>query len=499
MGELAIRVRPTSLETRRVPRTGSGIVPVALVVLIGLAGAACGSRAAEGGPPAATPVVRGTPPADSTADARGPRGGRREQPADSVASRPPPATAVGSERPDGRPLPDYVARIRSGFTPENRAYSRIRALLAMLDPLCQIAIALFLLFTGLSARMRDLAGRLFRGRYGRMLVTFALFNLAGAILDVPLSYYAGFALEHRFGLSSQALGQWLADQGKDLLVATAVFGGSGLVALAYLAIERSPRRWWLWLGLGTLPLLLVAALLQPLVVDPLYNRFTPLPNQELRAKIVELAARAGIPGRNVYQVDRSRQTNKYNAYVSGFGVSQRIVLWDTTVRGLPEDEILVVMAHEMGHYRLAHIWKGITFAALLSFALFWIGGVLMRAALARFGPRWGFDRLHDPASLPLFAAALSLVLLLAQPLTNAFSRAIEHEADTFALEVTHANGAAARAFIDLASQNRSDPEPPAIVKILEYTHPPLIERVRFAMTYRPWDRGTPNRVFRPAP
>lgn len=472
--------RCSAREGGRTARSGSLAGAAALALLMAFAAADRGLQAA----PLAPSVIA---PGKDTATALKPH------------SSPPAAVGVVGPGPSAARLsPDYVAEIRRRFTPENRAYARIRAVLGLVDPLYQVAIALAVLFTGLSARVRDLACRLFRARYGRALVAFALFNLVGALLDLPLAFYSGFALEHRFGLSNQGFADWLGEQGKDLLVNIAFLGGSGVVALAYLAVERSRERWWLWLGLGLIPVLLVTTLLAPVVIDPLYNKFTPLPNGELRDKIVALAVRAGIPGRKVFVADKSEQTKKYNAYVTGLGASQRIVLWDTTVRGMREDEILVVMAHEMGHYRLAHLWKGIGFLAALGFGLFLLSGVLMRRALARFGSRWGFHQLHDLASLPLFAAALSLVLLVAQPLTNAVSRAMEHEADVFALEITHANDAAARAFIQLASQNRSNPEPSAVVEILEYTHPSLIERVRLAMTYRPWEEGKPNRVFKPA-
>ena len=254
------------------------------------------------------------------------------------------------------------------------------------------------------------------------------------------------------------------------------------------------------LGIAVLVLALGVAggtLIEPLVIDPLYNKCRPLQDQELRAKILTLAARAGIPGRNVYEVDKSRQTKKYNAYVNGFGPSQRIVLWDTTLEGMKEDEILAVMAHEMGHYVLRHIWKGIAFFSLLSFALFYCSGLIARWATARFGARWGFRETHDLASLPLLGVTITLLSFLAMPLINGFSRTVEHEADVFGLEVTHLNDAAARAFIKLGSQNKSDPEPSGFVKVFEYSHPPMIERIRFAIRYRPWMEGKPNRVFKP--
>ncbi len=392
---------------------------------------------------------------------------------------------------------DYIAEVRSNFTPENRRYSNLRSALGFAGVGWDVALGLFLLFSGLSARFRDAAYRRSGNRYMRMLVYFALFTGVGLLLSLPFNWYRGFYVEHAFGLSNQSLSEWFLDELKGGLVTVIGLGATGLVALAYLGIEKSPRRWWLWLAAGTLPVLLIAQVLVPIAVDPLFNRFTPLRDQQLKAQILSLAERAGIPGRNVYEVDRSRQTKKFNAYVSGWGVSQRIVLWDTTLKGMKTDEILFVMAHEMGHYRLAHIWKGVLYASALSFVLFFLSGILMRRAVARFGPRWGFTELHDAASVPLFMVAVTLLSFVADPLSNMASRVVEHEADVFAVEVTHDNDAGARTFLKLGSQNRSNPEPAPVIVWFQYSHPPLIERIRFALEYRPWEEGKPNRFYRP--
>jgi STE24 endopeptidase len=330
----------------------------------------------------------------------------------------------------------------------------------------------------------------------QVLVFLALYLALSFALGFPLAFYQSFALEHRYGLSTESFGPWLLDQLKDVLVSLVFLGVVPLVKFAYVPIRRFPRRWWLALGLGTLPVILAGSFIQPLVVDPLFNRFTPLQDKQLEARILEVAERAGIPARNVLQADKSRQTVKYNAYVSGFGPSQRIVLWDTTLKGMTADEILFVVGHEAAHYRLHHMWWGILFITGLSFLLFWLSAGFMRWAVACWGRRWGFTELHDIASLPLFVVALTLFSFLAQPGMNAFSQRLERDSDTFGLELTHANDAAARAFMKLGSQNRSNPEPSPFVEFFEYSHPPLIERVRFALSYHPWTEGMPNRLYR---
>ena len=395
------------------------------------------------------------------------------------------------------PPRDHVAEVRANFTPQNRAYATTRAALGFIEPLYGILLGLFILFSGLSAWMRDVARRLSSRSYVQVLLYLALYLALGFVLGFPLAFYQDFALEHRYGLSTENFGPWLLDLLKDLLVSLVFLGIVPLVKLAYVPIRRFPRHWWLVLGLGTLPVILAGAFLQPLVVDPLFNRFTPLQDKRLETRILEVAERAGIPARRVLQADKSRQTRKYNAYVSGFGPSQRIVLWDTTLQGMTADEILFVVGHEAAHYRLHHMWWGILFATGLSFLLFWLSAGFMRGAVRRWGGRWGFTELHDLASLPLFVVALTLFSFLAQPGTNAFSRRLEHDSDTFGLELTHANDAAARTFMKLGSQNRSNPAPSRFVEVFEYSHPPLLERVRFVQSYRPWAEGKPNRLYKP--
>jgi len=270
-----------------------------------------------------------------------------------------------------------------------------------------------------------------------------------------------------------------------------------LLALAWRVIEGQPKRWWIWLAVGTLPVALAAVLVEPIVFDPLFNKFTPLEDAHLRHDILALAERAGIPARHVFQVDMSTRTRKLNAYVNGFGASQRVVIWDTTLQRMRHDEILYVTGHEIGHYVLRHIWQTLGALGIAAFALFWLCDLLVRAWLRAFGRQWGVRAPSDLAAMPIFAISLTLATMLATPAMNAFSRREEHEADLYGLELTHANDAAARAFLKLAQDNRSDPEPSAWVRLLLYDHPPLADRIRLALTYKPWERGEPNRFYRP--
>lgn len=394
---------------------------------------------------------------------------------------------------------DYLAEVRANFTAENRSYSGIKVLLACVEPLFIILMMLVLLFSGASARMRDIARNLGHRRYVQVLVYFTLFSVITFLLTLPMSWYRDFALEHQYGLSNENLLGWFTDSLKNAGFSVLFLGVVPLLALAYAAIAKSPRRWWLWLAAGSVPVILITTLLSPLIFEPAFNRFTPLTDQSLKKEILELAARTGIPGRNVVEVNKSEQTKKFNAYVSGFGASQRIVLWDTMLKGMERDEVLFVMGHEMGHYRLNHIWMSVVFTSGLAVAVFFLAGWIMNGALRRFGEAWHIRELHDIASLPLFVITLTLLSIIVQPVNAVFSRSIEHDADIFALEVTRANDAGARAFLKLGAQNRNNPEPSPLVRAMLYDHPPLGERIRFALSYRPWEAGRENRFFKDGP
>lgn len=390
---------------------------------------------------------------------------------------------------------DYLAEAHAAYTPDSRAYQDRRLAVRFLDPAWTILAALLVLFSGLSARFRDLAERANRRLYVRMLVYFALYATTVTLLGLPLAWYSEYALPHAYRLSTDTLSGWLLDTLKSFGFTLATFGVVPILYLAWRALRAHPRGWWWRVALGVAPFAFALAILQPLVFDPAFNRFEPLRDESLRREILALGAKAGIPARHVYQVDMSKRTKQVNAYVSGFGGSQRIVLWDTTLKAMRPDEILFVMGHEMGHYVLGHVWKGILLVSLGAFAAFWLAARLTSAMLRGCGRRWGVDGSGDLAAMPVLAIAFTIVVFAAQPALNALSRGAEHQSDVYGLEITRDNDAAARAFLKLAQDNRADPEPAGWVKFLFYSHPPLGERIRFALAYRPWAEGKPDRYF----
>jgi Zn-dependent protease with chaperone function len=348
-----------------------------------------------------------------------------------------------------------------------------------------------ILFSGFSGRLRDLARRIGRNWYFTIVVYFILFLLLTFVIDFPLSYYTGFTRPHAYGLSNQTFSKWFGDELKGLMVGL-IMGGL-LLWIPYLLVKKSPRRWWLWTSLIAIPVAAFFLLIAPVVIDPLFNKFGPMKDKVLEQKILDLAGRAGIEGARVFEVDKSADTNTVNAYVTGFGGSKRIVLWDTTIAKLAPDELLFVMSHEMGHYVLGHVTKSILFFAALILVTLYAAYRFQAGLIARYQTQFGFSELGDIASLPLILLLIGLLSFVVTPVAAGYSRWQEHEADRFGLEITRNNRAAALAFVKLQQENLGVPRRSLLYKLWRADHPLLGERIDFCNAYRPWDEGKPGR------
>lgn len=383
-------------------------------------------------------------------------------------------------------------RFEVQITEEIREHSRIRDVLYFVGIAWSAGAMLVLLLSGATRRMRELAERVTKKPFLVAMITIALFILAAVVLELPLTYYSGFVIPHRFDLTDQSLGAWLVDSLKELAVSLVIVSLVG--ALALLAMRRV-RRWWLALWLGSIPLILLMVVIQPIVLDPLFNDFQPLRNAELREKLLTLASKAGIEGGRVYQVDKSKQTKTLNAYVNGIGPTKRIVMWDTLLAKMTDDEVLAVMGHEMGHYVMKHMWKGLGFGIAVALFVFFTGQQIHDRGLARWGAKWGIRGPGDPAALPYLLLIAGGISFLLSPVTNAYSRWLEHESDIFALEITRDNEAMAGAFVKLAEGSKRDPNPHPFIEFWRYSHPSIARRIDFALQYKPWETGEPNRKW----
>ena len=356
-----------------------------------------------------------------------------------------------------------------------------------------VVVPAVFLVSGLSARLRRLASRFGRSWF----LTVGLYGVMYVVLDelvtMPLIYYASFARPREYAMAAEGytLGYWLIDAAKGLGVTAAL--AFSLLWMPYLALRKMPRRWPWAVAIGFVPIAFALMFLAPVVVDPLFDRFGPMTDKPLEAKILALADRAGIEGGRVYEVEKGTRTKAVNAYVKGFLGTHRIVLWDTLIEKLDDRQVLFVMGHEMGHYALGHVVRSILFAAVAVLALCFLVQWGSAAALRRFGGRFGFDRLDDVASLPLALVLGNLLVLAFSPIGMAYSRYQEHEADRFALELTHDNRAGASGFAAMVDVNLGNPRPGVLSVLWRSTHPPTGERIDFCNTYRPWETGAPRR------
>jgi STE24 endopeptidase len=364
-------------------------------------------------------------------------------------------------------------------TPDMLSYSRTRYALYFIGFVWSVGIFCLMLFQGWAARMRDLAESRFRNRFVQVAAFYIMFSATFLLLRLPLSFYSGFLLDHQYGLSHQSIGLWLTDLAKTYGVTTAIAvpGYAGLLWI----IKRFPRSWAGFVWLASSLLIAAGIFLHPLVFDPLYNKFTPMPPSPLRSQIEQLATQAGIAGAPIFVVDSSRRTAKLNAYVTGLGSSHRIVLWDNLINKLPAEQVLAIIGHEIGHYVLHHIYWGFGISVLASACglalLQFLGEPLRR----RLPAAWGIRSLHDLTIIPAAALGSLLLALVTSPVESAISRAMEHQADAYGLQLTQNGPAMARSFISLSERNLSEPNPPKWIVFWFFSHPPLQERIDFAL------------------
>ncbi|HUV30647.1 MAG TPA: M48 family metallopeptidase [Acidobacteriota bacterium] len=362
------------------------------------------------------------------------------------------------------------------------SYSRLNQVWLFVEFLVGIATLAIILVSGLSARFRDWASRL-RLRFFVIWAFLALVLVADYLLGFPVHVYRSFFVESGYGFMNQTFLQWLTDDLLQLLVLIVV--AAVPVWFFYWLVQKT-RMWWLVFTIGATPILVFVIVIAPLVIDPLFNEFTPLKDTVLESEIMTLAERGGVEGSNIFEVNASRQSSKVSAYMTGLFGSRRIVLYDNLLKNLSHDEIQFVVGHEMGHYVMDHLWQGI--GLLILFLLFtsWLVSRTIHRVIARFSSRFRFDRLSDIASLPLVLIFLLVISFVAQPVTNGFGRYVESQADKYAMDITGVSGeTAAVAFDKLAVYNLSDPDPPSFIEFWFYNHPSLKKRMEFVRNYRP--------------
>ena len=353
-------------------------------------------------------------------------------------------------------------------------YSKIRNFLFFVVTPLEWLIYLFILLLGLSRWFEKIAKSQTRWTLLQNAAYLFLLSLFLYLMLFPMDYYR-YALSKKYGISTQDFSSWMRDGVIDYWIN---FGMTVvIVSVLYWLIRKSAKRWWFYAWLLTIPFSIFVMFIQPVVIDPLYNDFYPLKNKELEEKILTLAEQANIPSEHVFEVNMAEKTNALNAYVTGIGSNSRIVLWDTTLNRLTDNEILFIMAHEMGHYVERHIYIGIAGYLLLTLVGLWLTAKIMTWMIRSYGSIIKINKITDIRSYPLFLLITSVLLFASSPLSNAVSRYQETRADEYAIALTGQNEAAVTAFQKLTISSLSEVNPPLLVKWFRYSHPTMLERI----------------------
>jgi STE24 endopeptidase len=412
-----------------------------------------------------------------------------------------PLTQSQSALDNSRAQAPSIEKVITEYAPPPDQYQKAAAYSAahyrhfFVDTAYGLLVMLLLLRWRVAPKFRDWAERVTSRRFLKAIIYAPALLVTLAILGAPTDAW-DHVLDRSFGLSLQNWGQWLTDWITTQIVVLVV--GIVLVWILYAVIRRSPRRWWLYFWMASIPFLLFVSFIQPLVIAPLFNTFKPLLNTqpELVFEIERVVQRGGadISSDHLFEMEEGSKETDLTAYVVGLGPSKRAVLSDTIIAKATVPEIQFVFGHEMGHYVLNHIPKEIAIASVILLGLLYLGFRLAHGMLARWGEAWGIRNMEDWASFPLLLFLLTALTFLATPVFNAVSRHFEHEADRYGLEVIHGivsdpQQVAARFFEKSGEINLADPDPNLFVKIWMFDHPTRPERVHFAVTYDPWSKG----------
>jgi STE24 endopeptidase len=369
-------------------------------------------------------------------------------------------------------------------SPDARRYNRIRRWLGVADFLLGLSLMVALLATGWTGTLRDVAYKATFQHYSLAVFLYVLIlMLIGKTLGLGLDYYS-FRLEHRYQLSNLRLRAWILDEIKSFLVGMVLAGI--VVELLYFIMREAPQHWWLIAWAAFLGLFVLLAQLAPVVLFPIFYKFAPLENEELKGRLVRLGERAGTRVRGVYQWKLSEKSKKANAALTGLGRTRRIILADTLLANYSTDEIEAVLAHELGHHVHRHILKSILMQAGITFVGFWAANWVLHYAMDRLHM---FETLSDFANLPLLILVVTVLSFLALPLLNAYSRFNERQADRYAFCSIATVAPFISAMNKLAEQNLAERAPSQLVEWFFHSHPAISRRVAAAEA---WAKARPS-------
>jgi STE24 endopeptidase len=406
--------------------------------------------------------------------------GAQSQAANPSAIAAPSTTPAGPAFDVKAAVDAYLATVPPDKKARSDAYFEGGYWMQLWDFLFGAVVAVFLLHTRWSARMRDRAARLSSWRGIQDLIYFLQFLLFTSIVQFPLLVYEGYIREHKYGLATQTFGPWMSDQLKGLAVG-AVLGGITVVVL-YWIVRRLGKNWWIWGAAANIVLLTILFLIAPVYIEPLFNTFNKLQDPKIKEPILSLARANGIPVTEIYEVDASRQSTRISAYVNGFLGTERIVLNDNLLNRCSPEEIQSVMGHEMGHYVLHHVYKDVLFYGVVFVIGFAFLNWGMHWSLARWGERWGVREMTDVAALPVAVLLFSIFFFVLTPVTNSWIRMQEYEADIFGLDAARQPDGEALVDLKLGDYRKLDPSP--LEEVILFDHPSGRTRITAAMRWK---------------
>jgi STE24 endopeptidase len=374
----------------------------------------------------------------------------------------------------------YLAQIPADKTARSDAYFEGGYWMILWDFLYGVVIALLLLNLRWSARMRDLSERVTRFKPVHTFVYWLQYLVLTSILVFPLTVYEDYFREHKYGLATQTFGPWIGDQMKELGV-NLVLGGL-LAMLLFGVVRRLSRTWWIWGAVVTILFLIFTVLISPVYIVPIFNKVTRLNDPKIVDPILSMARANGIPAKDVFEIDASRQTTRMSANVSGFAHTMRITLNDNLLRRGSPEEIQAVMGHEMGHYVMNHIYKSIMFLSIVTVLAFVYLRWSLDWALQRWGEKWQIRSVGDTAVLPLVVLLVAIFGFVITPVMNTSTRTQEYEADMFGLNTSRQPDGFAQAAIHLGEYRKMNPGP--IEEWIFFDHPSGRNRIYAAMRWK---------------
>lgn len=361
------------------------------------------------------------------------------------------------------------------MTASAKRYQTIKNRLFFIETTLIVAYLVFFQCSGLSGLTSVWASSLFKEQPLVIVVYLCIFGGMYYAIVLPLKFYKEFLLEHQYNLSTQTVWGWVRDVAKEVAIASPI--ALIFVELLYLLLRAAEQFWWIWMALICFLFSILFTRIFPVLILPLFYKYRPLDNLRLKDALIRLAKQSGVNVLDCFQIDFSRKTKKANAALVGLGRSKRIILTDTLLSHYSDDEIKVVLAHELGHFKHRHLWKLITFGAVSNLVGFYLVFYASNAIITLLD----IAHIYAIETFPTIALVLSLFGFMMLPLSNGYSRFLEREADAFALAESGDRKAFIGCMEKLAQQNLSDLSPSRFIEIWLYDHPPISKRIRFAM------------------